>query len=133
MADAPATQQPEVLNPDAAFATIHHRVYAPVLFTKLANDYGIRPRNDQERAQMLSMAQELRAAHDQNLEKRGDAQTQLLARAQHQLHGTLAESGIDLGQEDALSKQAALEISGDPELAHAVLSLHAAHAQAAAQ
>ena len=131
VANTTATQEPALLAPETAFATLRGRVYIPVLRTKLARDYGIPIRNEQELALVLQTTQQLRAAYEQNLEKRGgDARAQLLARAAHGVGVATSAAGLDVGNEDALAKQAATELSGYDDLALAALSLHAAAAEA---
>lgn len=125
--------QPQMLDPETAFALVHNRVYAPVFFTKLANDFGIRPRSPQEAQAMLTQAAQLRAARDQQVKMAADEGDGMLAAAGEHLRGVLGDAGFEFEDDmDNLIKQAAVEVSGDPELAHAVLSLQAAAAAAAA-
>lgn len=122
------TQQPEVMDPEAAYALVHQRVYAPVFFEKLAQDFSIRPRNESEAMEMLSMAAQLRAAHDTEVEKQASAGDPVLVGAQKHLQKQLAARGYDTPQfnvSQQMVKQAAAQASFDPDLARAVLSLQA--------
>lgn len=130
------TQQaaPQLLNPDDAYALVHQRVYAPVFFTKLAQDFGIRPANAEEAQEMLIMAGQLRAADDQDRLKQAAVGTSKLAAARAHLQQALRSEGYqsDVSQDQQIEKAAA-EVARQPDLAHAVLSLQAAAALRAAQ
>ena len=119
-----------MLDPDTAFAVVHQRVYGPVFFEKLAADYNIRPQNEQEAMEMLTMAAQLRGAHDQH-EKQAAANTGLAGAAQH-LQAQLGQLGYQtqpqVDPQQQTVKQAAAQASFDPELAHSILSLQAAAA-----
>lgn len=132
-------QQIQALAPETAFATVHNRVYAPVFFTKVARDYGpalqrcgVDLSNPQHQQQCLTMAAQLRTAHDAHV-KNAAAHGSLLDAASQHLQTALNKAGFEFpDNQDALIKQAADEVSRDPEMAHAVLSLQYAAAQAAA-
>lgn len=117
--------QPQLLDPDVAYALVHQRIYQPVFFEKLAQDYGIAPQNDNEAVSMLTMAAQLRAAHDQNQKQ---AQDNTLALAQNHLNQQLTKLGFanPEAQTAQRAKEAAAQASFDPELAHAILSLQTA-------
>jgi len=118
-----------MLDPDTAFAVVHQRVYGPVFFEKLAADYGIRPRTEPEAMEMLTMASQLRMAHDAEQEKQASAGGGILAAAHSHLDYQLGNLGFPRQDPiQQLTKQAAAQSSFDPELAHAVLSLQAAAA-----
>lgn len=120
-------QQPKPLDPDVAYGLVHREVYSPVFFTKLATDFGIRPESEQNALDMLTMAAQLREAHDQRTEKQGTALDGMLAAAQEHLGGALAQEGISTSQpaSGAIDK-AAGECATRPNIAHAILSLQAA-------
>ena len=124
---------PQVLDPDTAYAVVHQRVYGPVFFEKLAADFNIRPQTQEEAMEMLTMAAQLRSAHDTEQEKQAAATTGLLGQAHAHLNQHLNAQGHqtpEFDQNQQLVKQAAAQASFDPELANAVLSLqgHAAGA-----
>lgn len=118
-----------LLDPQAAYDVIYGRVHAPVFFEKLANDFGIRPQDQQEADTMLKMASRLRNADDQ-YKKQASANSSLSAAAAH-LDKQLGQMG--LGKQSSASdytQQAAAHASFNPELANAFLSLHVASQQA---
>lgn len=125
---------PQLLDPDDAFALVHSRVYAPVFFTKLAQDYGIRPANTEEATAMLEMAAQLRAADDQDKQKQAAAGNKLAAARAH-LQKALQSEGFQVSNDtqDHLISKAASEVAMQPDIAHAVLSLQARAALAAAR
>lgn len=128
------TAQPQLLDPDSAFNLVHQRVYAPVFFTKLAQDYGIQPANDAEAIEMLNMAAQLRVADDQDRQKQAAAGTSKLAAARAHLQQALRSEGYQTDDsQNQLVEKAAAEVAQQPDLAHAVLSLQAAAALRAAQ
>jgi hypothetical protein len=126
-------QQPQLLDPDTAYALVHHKVYSPVFFSKLAQDYGINPGSEQEAMEMLTMAAQLREAHDQGEVKQASAGNSILGMAHEHLNNALASEGFDVAHpDDGLVEKAAAEVALDPEIAHAVLSLQAGAASAMA-
>lgn|GEM_PF-5098967 len=130
---APQGGAPQVLDPDTAYAVVHQRVYGPVFFEKLAADFNIRPGTQEEAMEMLTMAAQLRQAHDLEQEKQASSSQGLLGQAHAHLNQHLTAQGIqtpEFDQNQQLVKQAAAQASFDPELANAVLCLqgHAAGA-----
>jgi hypothetical protein len=127
-------QQVQLLDPDTAYARVHHKVYAPVFFTKLAQDFGIKPQSEHDAHMMLTMASQLRAADDQGQTKVAQGQTSLLKAASNHLQSALASEGYAVADSnDELVEKAASEVALDPEIAHAVLCLQAQAAQRLAQ
>ena len=124
-------QAPQLMDPDTAYGVVYQNVYAPAFFEKLAGTYNIAPSNDQEALEMLTMASQLRQAHDAN-EKQAAAQgTSLLGQAQAHLNSQLSGLGYN-PQEQAVQhqiKQAADRGATDPALAHAILSMQILGAQ----
>lgn len=132
---AQAGGAPQVLDPDTAYAVVHQRVYGPVFFEKLAADYNIRPQNEQEAMEMLTMAAQLRSAHD--MQEKAASANSLLGGAHQHLNQQLQSMGMQpqshqQHQQQNVVKQAAAQASFDPDLAHAILSLQAAAAGVAA-
>jgi hypothetical protein len=126
----PTNQTPQLLDQETAYATIYQQVYSPTFFQKLAADYNIRPNNEKEAMDMLTMAAKLRMAHDHQQQKRAAARNPLNA-----LHSHLDQqlSNMGLLQQDTVpqTKRAALAGAKNPELAHAILSMQvAAHVAA---
>lgn len=126
--------QVQLLDPDSAYALVHHRVYTPVFFSKLASDYGIRPQSERQAMEMLQMAAQLREAHDNGQTKAAASGHDLLGAAHAHLNQVLANEGFAVGApDDGLVEKAAAEVALDPEIAHAVLSLQAGAAMSMAQ
>lgn len=127
------TQENAIMPTEEAYGLIRSRVYAPAFFTKLAEQYGYQPQTDQEAADMLDMAAQIRYAQDVE-EKQAGSNDGLLKVAKQRLHAELANRGIDVANETStetdLVKQAAVYASHDPALATAFLSLHAQAADA---
>jgi len=128
-------QQVQLLDPDSAYALVHHKVYSPVFFSKLASDFGIQPQSEAEAMEMMNMAAQLREAHEQGQTKAASGgHGTMLGAAREHLNNALANEGYDVSQPtDGLVEKAAADVANDPEIAHAVLSLQAgaAHAMAA--
>lgn len=123
MPEQQTQQPPSMLDPDTAYAVVHQRVYTPVFFQKLAANHGIRPETEKDAMDMLMMAAQLRESYDQNQEKQAATQGNALTAAKEHLGVALTEdTGQILSQ---VIEKAAAERATDPELAHAVLSLHA--------
>lgn len=136
MSQQPAVTQPQVMDPDAAYAVVHNRVYAPVFFQKLANDYNIRPANQAEAMDMLTMAAQIRLAHDQAEKQAAERTPGLLAGAKAHLNTQLTKMGFANAAVEPFAqrqiKQAAVQASFDPELVHAILSMQVLGQQQAA-
>lgn len=123
----------QLMDPDSAYALVHHKVYSPVFFSKLASDYGIKPGSEQEAYEMMNMAAQLREAHEQGQTKAAGQGSSLLKAAHEHLNNALASEGFDVSQpDDGLVEKAAAEVACDPDVAHAILSMQAqaAHAMA---
>lgn len=123
-----APQAPTLMDPDTAFSVVQERVHNPVFFEKLARDWNIQPRTNEEAMEMLTMAAQLRMAHAHQ-EKQAAAVRSPLADARSHLNAQMQRIG--LGGEVAQMhqrqvKQAAVQGSFDPELANAILCLQAA-------
>lgn len=118
---------PQAYDPETAYAIVHQRVYVPAFFEKLASDYGWRPKTQEEVHTALQMAAQLREAFDAEQEKIAMANNPL-SRAQQHLNQVMREAGYPVphtNQYEQQIKQAAAQGSFDPQLASAVLSLHA--------
>jgi hypothetical protein len=120
------TQQPvSLLDPDTAYATVHQRVYTPVFFEKLAQDFGLRPETEKEAMDMLMMAAQLRESYDNDQQKQASAQSGTLDAAKVHLGMVLTDEHNGQLPAQVVAKVAS-ERASDPEIAHAVLSLQAA-------
>ncbi len=119
-----STQNTAMLDIDPAYELVNHEVYAPVFFTKLATDYGIRPKNPQEAQQMLSMASQLRDSFEQEEKQAAAAGNPMLNLAHQHLNSVLASRGHAVtGLNESVIEKAAADKATEPALAHAILSL----------
>lgn len=125
----------QLMDQDSAYALVHQQVYTPVFFSKLASDYGIRPQNREEAETMLVMAERMRQAHEQEATKVAQAGNPLLKAAFDHLNNALEADGYEVNDErnEALVEKAAGEVAGNPQIAHAILSMQAIAAHNAAQ
>ncbi len=118
-----------------AYAIVHQRVYAPVFRDKLASLGIPGTESDAELAKMMNMAAQLRDAYEINRQKQAASHGSLLDHAQKQLNSELEKRGFAVRpnpQEDVMRKQACANGARDPQLAHAILSMQFANANAAA-
>lgn len=116
-------QVPEVMDPEEAYTLLHNDVYAPVFFQKLASDYDVQPRNAEEAARMLKIAESLRANYDADREKTA-SNNPFLDVAERHLHGQAPQQqkqAAFTNQKRAVSQ----EVASVPAIAHAVLSMQA--------
>lgn len=113
-----------------AIDTLYREVYVPALFEKLASDYGIQPRTEDEARTMLTRAAQLRAISE--AEKTAQSGVNHLDKAGAAIDKMLAQHGLapstDNSQLKLAAKQAAVS---RPDLASAVLTLEVAARQAA--
>lgn len=127
------TAAPQIMEPDTAYAVVHNRVYAPAFFEKLAADYNIRPQTEQDAMTMLTMAGQLRTAHEAHGKQAAAKKNPLAAAAAH-LDRAMTKLGFASQRTANVAntvKQAAAQASFDPELANAVLSMQALASSAA--
>lgn len=121
----------EMLTAQEAHTVFHNKVYAPVFFEKLAQDYNIRPTSEAEAQEMLVMAAQLRTLHDAENEKRAASRPDPMVMARNILNNQLAQHGFSkqavASQNQHRVKQSAAAASFDSELAHAALSVLAQH------
>lgn len=113
MSNQPAAATPQ--NRDEAYNTLYMGVYAPRFFEKLAS-HGVRPADNDEATLLLEMAGQLRALHDDT------ASSESTIKAAHaKLQGVCAKRGVV--QADASATKRASDRAGNPQFAHAALSL----------
>ena len=126
MAAVPQTTAPQMIDFDTAYTHVHNSVYAPLFFEKLAGDYGISPANEQEAMQMLTMAAQLRQAHELEQEKQASAAGSVLDAASQHLNAVLGHQvPAAPTHNDNLVKRAAAQLARDPRMAAAVLAIQA--------
>jgi hypothetical protein len=108
---------------DNAYAVVHQRVYAPVLFEKLARDYNIVPANETEARELLILADKCRQVYETRTAHNSNSVLKLAhASLDRQLH-SLGVSPATPAADAKLVKSAAANGANDPQLAHAILSM----------
>lgn len=115
----PATQP---LNVNDAHDVLVAAVHAPVFFEKLASVYGIQPNGPDEARDMLTMAAQLRNAHEQQTVKQASATTSFLSEAKRDLNHVLNQQGFQpIGGQVDQTKQAAKAAAQNPLIKEAAL------------
>ena len=110
---------------EQAYATIVTELAAPHFFEKLSAA-GIRPRSEQEAAELWSAGQKLHVLYTAEQEKTAAAQVSGLSAANKQLDAALAAAGLAPGEKVASFNATASAAAEQPEIANAVLTLQAA-------
>lgn len=111
---------------DEAYQLLHNAIYAPSLFSKLASDYGIHASTPAEKEAVLTMADELRAAHEEKRAAAAAAHSSDLVKAANDLvkhrsqNGTVPTTPV---RELPAVKQAAARWAANPQIAHAALTV----------
>jgi len=113
---------------EQAYATIVTELAAPHFFEKLSAA-GIRPRSEQEAAELWSAGQKLHVLYTAEQEKSAAAQVAGLSAANKQLDAALAAAGLAPAEKVAFDATASAAAE-KPEIANAVLTLQAACAAA---
>ena len=120
---------------DSAYDFLYGQIHAPVFFTKLAQDYGIVPANEQEASRLLEMGADLFTAEQFNQEKQASAQGSFIDEAHNSLQLLMGKQGsaqfARAQANDQLVKTAAAELTRNPYVRAAALSyqLHLARQQ----
>lgn len=113
---------------DAALDTLYREVHVPAFFEKLANDYGIHPRDEKEAVALLEQAEQLHQVYAATPTK----QASLLEKGGKKIEELLKKAGVRQDQGHVAVKAAAAGAAKNrPDLAAAVLTLQAATKQAA--
>lgn len=116
--------------PQAAHQKLIQKVYAPVFFEKLANDWGIEASSPEEQGQLLELAGILRQTTEVETVKQATAGNSFLTEATESLKGVLNAHGYNHPTAIAsVVKQAAAEMSADQEVQQATLEYGAWLAQ----
>jgi hypothetical protein len=111
-----------------AMTTLYREVHIPAFFEKLANDYGIVPRDEAEAIKMLDQAEKLATLQAQTPTK----QASLLDRGGAKLDALLKKAGAATPADNREIKTAAANAATKrPDLAAAALTLLASASQAA--
>jgi hypothetical protein len=117
----PQSQQEFDLSHEQAFNTLVENVHMPVFFSKLAQEYGVVPQNENEAQQLVELSHRLRAAHGQELDKSAGQAAQpneFLSAANELLGGAPAQSAAAIPVE----KYAAAELAQNPLIREASLT-----------
>jgi hypothetical protein len=109
--------------PVGAYQTLVAKTYAPAFFEKLAADWNINPASPEERSQLLELAGILRQTTETETVKQAQAGNSFLTDATDSLKNALSAHGhpMPLTSHDNLVKQAAGQLSMDPEVQQASL------------
>lgn len=112
-------------SPEQAQAVLQTQVYNRAFFEKLSRDWNIVPKNAVEQQQLLEIAHRIKLAKAQTSEKQASTGNPFLATALDGLTGALREEGVDLNAQSTQNtvKEAAFNLTQDPEIAHAGLAL----------
>jgi hypothetical protein len=115
---------------EQAYNTIVSNLAAPYFFEKLAA-YGLQPRNENEAAEMWSVAQKLHVLYTAEQEKAAAASTSSLEAAGQQLDEMLNAAGLGQTVDKSAAWDEAASIAADQaDIASAVLTLQASAAAA---
>ena len=112
-------------DPQQAFNTLFSQVHNPVFFAKLANDYGIAPRSENEARTLLEMAGKLRIAADNPNIKAAAAGTDPFSEASQALDNMLSGNS----SADVSILKLAADVSANASIYQSVVALKVAQAQ----
>lgn len=111
------------LDANTAYSVVFQRVHAPIFFQKLAAR-NIHPANAEEANTMLEMGSKLHDLYDQEQQQKTAGHTNLLKQASAHLDNLLGKAAAPAAPPAASRvKEAAVQASFDPAIAHAVLSI----------
>lgn len=113
------TSTPDV---EAAYQRLFVDVHAPAFFEKLAADFGIRPENERQAAQLLDIGEKLWSAQQEINVKEAAANTDWLTTAASQLDQSLTEAGLQSESNQADYQQKAAAFADNPQIKSAVLA-----------
>lgn len=123
------------LTPAAAETLLQERIFVPVYFEKLANDFGLRPESPEQAERMLRIGMKLLEARQQEQHKSASARGDFLGQAEDALDVTLAHYGYGTSsapsqdQQAQAVKSASVQLAQDPQIREAVLVYHDALAR----
>lgn len=105
----------------------NERITIPTFFHKLASAYGIEPRTEMHRQQMVRIGAKLLAAEDVGMDKQASDESDILARIEKSIDVRLGQQSSSLS---SLEKSAAADLSNDPQLQEAAYVINEALKQA---
>lgn len=113
------------------YATLVSNVHAPIFFEKLASEYNIVPRNEEEQAALLELAGILQVEQAKHSVKQASAPSPFIS-AVDELKGALNQSNGTTHETsfDRLVKSAADQFLNDSEIADAAFTWGAFQVQA---
>lgn len=108
--------------PVEAVEVLSREVHDPYFFHKLASDWNIVPRSQDERTQLLELAAILRGTHDEQV-KTASTNNSFLSGALDSLKGALQDRGYNTGPTSDIQaiKSAAAQVAANPTIADAAL------------
>lgn len=109
---------------DNAAQTLYREVHVPAFFEKLANDYGIVPKTEQEAVALLTQADQLSQIYAATPSK----QASLLEKGGQRIEALLKTAGAPVAASNAVKAAAHGAARNRSDLAAAVLTLQAASA-----
>jgi len=112
------SQQVPELTGEQAYNVLFENVHMPVFFSKLAEDYGVVPQNEQEAKQLLDLSDKLRVAQSQEQTKSAGQRNEFLDAAGHELDRAIYG---EAPQTESV-QQAIYEMAQDPLLKEASLT-----------
>lgn len=109
--------------PSDAVETLAGKIHDPVFFDKLAADWNISPRNQQEQEQLLELALHLRNASDTEQVKTASEANPFLSGALDSLKVAMGAQGYQTGPtSDVMTiKNVAAQVAQDPAMQKAAL------------
>jgi hypothetical protein len=109
--------------PDDAIEVLSREIHDPCFFQKLANDWNIVPRSQEEGSQLLELAAVLRGTREAQVKTASAPGNSFLSGALDSLKGALSDRGIDAGPttDTQAIKTAAANASQNPQIAGAAL------------
>jgi hypothetical protein len=109
--------------PDDAIEVLSREIHDPCFFQKLANDWNIVPRSQEEGSQLLELAAVLRGTREAQVKTAAAPSNTFLTGALDSLKGALGDRGIYAGPTTDVQtiKSAAAQAAQDPAVAQAAL------------
>jgi hypothetical protein len=109
--------------PDDAIEVLSREIHDPCFFNKLANDWNIVPRSQEEGTQLLELAAVLRGTHEAQVKTASAPGNTFLTGALDSLKGALSDRGIYAGPTTDVQtiKAAAANAAQNPQVAEAAL------------
>jgi len=109
--------------PDEAVEVLSREIHDPCFFQKLASDWNIVPRSQEEQTQLLELAAILRGTREEQVKTASFQGNSFLTGALDSLKGALSDRGINAGPTADVQaiKQAAARASQHPVIAEAAL------------